>query len=278
MKHTWKVTWILILLFLASSFVGLLIIKSYVGDALPLNIEKPELEGAMSYTTIFFAIIFATVLALLLAKYKALRLWKYWYFFGVVFCLTLGFGAFIGSIALLFAIIFAYFKVFRPNIYVHNFTEVFIYGGLIAYFAESFTVFSAAVLLILISIYDYVAVNKIKHMISLVKFQSQSKTFAGLLVPYQRMKKGKSKIVCRLKKAETAILGGGDIGFPLLFSSAVMIEFGILYGFLVSIFCALSLLFLFYKAEKNKFYPAMPFLTVGCFIGYLVVRGLISVV
>ena len=33
------------------------------------------------------------------------------------------------------------------------------------------------------------------------------------------------------KKVETAILGGGDIGFPLLFSSAVMMETNLFYGF-----------------------------------------------
>ena len=274
MKHTWNVTLLLIFLFLISNLIGLFIVKSYVGNELPLNIEKPNLEGYTSFIVLFIAVIIATCIALILAKYKFINLWRYWYLFGVILCLTIAFGAFIGStIALIFAIILGILKVFKNNFYIHNLTEVFVYGGLISFFAESFNVVTASALLILISIYDWVAVNKIKHMVTLAKNQSDAKIFAGLCVPYHKGKKIVGKNIKLVKKkVETAILGGGDIGFPLLFSSAVMMETNLFYGFLVSIFGAISLLYLFYKAEKNKFYPAMPFLTVGCFVGYFVVR------
>ena len=48
--------------------------------------------------------------------------------------------------------------------------------------------FAVFVLLILISVYDFIAVFKIKHMITLAKFQTKSKVFAGLFVPYRREK------------------------------------------------------------------------------------------
>jgi len=34
----------------------------------------------------------------------------------------------------------------------------------------------------------------------------------------------------------------------------------------------LALFSLFMYAKKNKFYPAMPFLTAGCFIGFLIAK------
>lgn len=39
---------------------------------------------------------------------------------------------------------------------------------------------------------------------------------------------------------------------------------------IIPLFAAAALTFLFIKAEKKKFYPAMPVLTLGCFIGYLI--------
>ena len=100
-----------------------------------------------------------------------------------------------------------------------------------------------------------VAVWKTKHMISFAKFQTKLKIFAGLIIPYQ--------------KNRMAILGGGDVGFPILFT-AVAYKFIGSKALFIPIFSSLSLFFLLYKGKKKKFYPAMPFLTIGCFIGLII--------
>ena len=138
-----------------------------------------------------------------------------------------------------------------------NFTELFVYSGIAAIFAPIMNVFAASILLILISIYDAIAVWKTKHMIKMAKFQAKTKMFAGLVVPYAKGKK-------------QAILGGGDIGFTLLFSGVVLYNVGFLNALIVSLFTTISLFVLLYKSKKNKFYPAMPYLSVGCFIGYFI--------
>ena len=40
---------------------------------------------------------------------------------------------------------------------------------------------------------------------------------------------------------------------------------------IIPVFVSLALLFLLLKGQQNKFYPAMPVLSLGCFIGYLAV-------
>jgi len=185
--------------------------------------------------------------------------------------LTFAFGAFLpGVIAFILAVLLAAYKIFRPNIYIHNLTEMFIYGGIAAIFVPVLNVASAAVLLILISIYDAYAVWKSKHMIKLAKFQTQSKVFAGLFIPYMKKTKTKPKAakIVKQKKIKTAILGGGDIAFPLLFAGAVLKTTPFLTTLIIPVAVTTSLLFLFLKSEKGKFYPAMPFLSVGCFVGY----------
>jgi hypothetical protein len=37
---------------------------------------------------------------------------------------------------------------------------------------------------------------------------------------------------------------------------------------IIPLFAGLALLYLLVKAEKDKFYPAMPFLSIGCLAGY----------
>ncbi|MEK6808867.1 MAG: presenilin family intramembrane aspartyl protease, partial [Nanoarchaeota archaeon] len=172
---------------------------------------------------------------------------------------------------------------------IHNFTEVFIYTGITILILPFLNLFSGLMLLAFISIYDMIAVWKSKHMIKLAKFQTKSKLFAGLLLTYPTKKRytkiiGKPNEYAQKKKVEggkTAILGGGDIAFPLMFSSAVMEHLIIVDGLqkqlafiqsiIVSVFVTIALIILLIKSEKGKFYPAMPFLSIGCLIGYLVV-------
>ncbi len=259
MKHGLYVTLWLVMFFVIAQLVGVLVVSKYLAvEELPYGIERPEIEEETSYIPIAIAIIIATGLALLIMKLGVLKLWKAWFFLGAVITMLIAFGAFVSqSIALVLAAVLAVFKVFKPNVYVHNFTELFIYSGIAGLFVPLMGLLAIFILLILISIYDMVAVWKTKHMISLAKFQSKAKVFAGLMIPYDKGKK-------------TAILGGGDIGFPMLFVGVVLKSTGVLDAFLVILFAAIALLLLFFYSKKNKFYPAMPYLTVGCFAGYLV--------
>lgn len=303
MKHSLKITIFLVILFLAAQIVGLEAVRrsidveqyqatgnvSYV--ALAGNISRPDIGPTFSVLWILVAVIIGTLLVLLLIRYRQRNIWKTWFFLSVVITLTFAFDAFIGNgyIALLIAIALAIWKVYRGGILIHNVTEIFIYGGLAVIFVPVMNIWAGIILLILISLYDMYAVWKSKHMITLAKFQSKNDVFAGLLIPYkmpkpQKMlksektaKKTAKKVV--EKKVRTAILGGGDIGFPLIFTGIVMtdliIKFGMATGFLMSLIitagATAALFLLFYFAKKDKFYPAMPFISAGCFIGYGVI-------
>lgn len=260
MKYALKVTAILVLLFLLAQLIGLFVTNKYVGvkgeyegQKLPYDIERPEFEERTSFIPIFTIILLSTALAFLLAKFRAEKLWKLWFFISVWFCLMIALAVFVSENAAFFlAFVFALFKVFKRNIIVHNLTELFVYGGLAAIFVPILNIISISILLILISAYDMIAVWKTKHMIRLAKFQTRLKLFAGLLIPYEKNK--------------AAVLGGGDIGFPLIFAGVVMMNVG-LKALVIPLATSLALFVLLVKTQKNKFYPAMPFLTIGCFLG-----------
>ncbi len=279
MKHNLSITFILALLFLSSHFVGLAIINKYlpktlatgevVEKALPLNIERPEIEAETSFVPIFFIILISTILALILIKFQLFGLWKFWFFISILLTLIIAFSAFVSQIyAVIIAFILALLKLFKRNIIINNLVEIFVYGGLAAIFVPIFNIFSISILLILISIYDAYSVFKSKHMIKLAKFQEKTKIFAGLNIPY-KVKEGKKQI------STTAILGGGDIGFTLFFSGVILKEFNLISALIVSFTAMLALLVLLFYGKKGKFYPAMPVLSLGCFIGFLIVKFVI---
>ena len=289
MKHVFKVTLFLVVLFLLTQIVGLIITSRYVDvgqtietgeltwKALPsiggFDIDRPDIEPGKSFLYILGAIVIGTVLILLLIRWKRLNLWKLWFFVAVVLCLHVAFSAFIpANYSIFLALILGIIKVYRPNIFVHNFTEMFIYSGLAVIFVPIMNLFAAFALMILLSLYDMYAVWKSKHMIHMAKFQTKSGVFAGLLMPYKAILpkvKGKKKV--KKMGIRTAILGGGDIGFPLIFAGVVFKSVGLAKAMIIPPFAATALLLLLLLGKKNRFYPAMPFISAGCFIGYLVI-------
>lgn len=295
MKHTFQVTLILVLLFFFAQLIGLAIINEYIDHkttaetgqvtftALPYGLERPELEKESSFILyLVFAIVFGTIVVLVLAKLRKPVIWKIWFLFAIVLTMSLAFGAFIHPIpAFILAFILGLWKIIKPNPYIHNITELFIYGGLAAIFVPIavFTVPTAFIVLLLISVYDMYAVWKSKHMITLANFQTQSNVFAGLSIPYKREPAPKKDYKIVKGKVKIAVLGGGDIGFPLMFAGAVMKDLMLqttpLISFfkvmIIPVFVSIALYILLTKGKTDRFYPAMPFLSLGCLAGYLVI-------
>src|SRR3989338_2875665 len=294
MKHTLWMTALLLGMFSLAQFLGLALVYQYIdweqsaaaGETvfkeLPFG-ERPPLQEETSFLPFALVILIGTGLLLLLIRFKLFWLWKGWFFLAVVVALTMALGAFLKqALAAVIALLLGAWKVFRPNVFVHNFTELFIYGGLAVIFVPLFSLLSVSILLVLIALYDAYAVWKSKHMVTLAKSQARAHMFAGLLQPYQLKKVGREKGRAGMEKEKgkaqrlgvkvrTSILGGGDIGFPLIFAGVIMKELGLWQGFLIPLFAALGLAYLLWRSEDKKFYPAMPFIGAGCFVGLGVV-------
>ena len=286
------------------------VVERTINNTIPYGMEPPSgIEPQVSVVSIVIAIIIATFLFFILTRLKASFLIKAWFFFVVlmtssisinalfwlmnpswdrVLTMDLGYPLTIVSIlALAIAFILTFYKIVRRNFIVHNFTELLIYPGLAAIFVPILNVTWIIVLLLLISVYDMYAVWKSKHMVKLAKYQIQNlKIFTGFFVPYltneslatlRKIKKIKDIKLNEVKektkdiKVSLAILGGGDIAFPLIFAGVILRAFSFLEAVIVAFAATLSLLFLFIIAKKEKFYPAMPFITAGCLIGYMII-------
>jgi presenilin-like A22 family membrane protease len=307
MKHTLPVTLILISVFIASQLLGLGLIAA--GTTTTVDEEgnvvvahedtalgpRPETRGFASFTYLVVGIAVGTIVLLILIKFNLLRVWKLWFFLAVWLAMTVSLGGLMHAyVAAGVALALAVWKIFRPNVIVHNLTEVLVYSGIALLVVPILDLFYMSLLLVVIAVYDAYAVWKSKHMVAMAKFQTESKLFAGLLVPYTREAAKAQKTTKIVKTTRTtqpmvqesqggrnAILGGGDIAFPMLYTGVVMdsllqsglsrmAAFG--YSLIVVAATATALFLLFYYAKKDRFYPAMPFLAAGCFAGYGILR------
>ena len=303
MKHSLHITLIIIALFIMTQLVGLLTVNKHIkvevteaGETVilhpdtmlgePLKVE--EQQKSFSFIYISIGVLIGTLLVLLFIKFNVQSIWKYWFLLAVISTLAVSFGVYVSYlIAGIAAVILGWWKVFKPNVWVHNFTEIFVYTGITIIFLPILNLTSVIILLLIISLYDMFAVWKSKHMIKMALFQTKAKVFAGLLIPYTRSggmaaaagKEGKKKLGKVIVRQETksAVLGGGDIAFPLLFSSTVMEhliknvgvvkETALGFSAIITATTTLALFLLLYFAKEDRFYPAMPFVTAGCLAG-----------
>ena len=304
MKHPLTTTMLLVALFVVAQIVGLVLVNLSI-VSVGVNVEtgqtelvhdttaigdRPDFTGWQSFLYLVFGVAVGTALLLLLIRFRKIKLWKAWFLLAVFLAQAVAFGVFLPEVtALAFALALALWKVFRPNPWIHNLTEVFLYAGIAVLLVPILDVPWSLVLLLAISIYDAWAVWRSKHMVTLAEFQKGSQVFAGLMVPkpatkhaVKRPMKKAAKDVKALPQptqATSAILGGGDIAFPLIFTGTVM-EGLMLVGasrvaalseaLLVTLGATIALAVLFILAKKNHYYPAMPFLTIGCLLGWLV--------
>jgi len=300
MKHTSKIILILLSMFFLTQLIGIAVVNTYSPEIrqvttesgeiinittynLPYGLDPPQdIEPKVSLFTIIGALFFAIILMLLLMRIKAEIFIRFWFFFVVVLALGITFNAAFMSfesssiIALALALPLAFIKIFKRHIVVHNLTELLVYPGIAAIFVSILNVWTVVVLLILISIYDMYAVWHTGFMQKMAQYQIQKvKVFSGFFIPYlgkrqrQNLKKikiSKAKTKAKKIKVNVAILGGGDVIFPIILAGVVLRALGLFQALLIAIGATLALAYLFYKSEKGKFYPAMPFITIGCFI------------
>jgi presenilin-like A22 family membrane protease len=292
MKHSIPVTSLLVILFVIAQVIGLTLLFLNIQDVKVIDGkitvqheatvlgERPQSEGGHSLLFLLTGVALGTVLVLLLIKYKIFGLWKLWFLVAVWFSASIALGVLIpGTIALIICLGLSIWKVYFPNPWIHNLTEVFMYAGLAVLLVPIFSLGWMLLLLLIISVYDMIAVWYSKHMIVMAKAQTESKLFAGLYIPKNsKMPAPRAPGTSGTAKGtSSAILGGGDIAFPLLFSGVAMDWLlidgasrlsALLLVQIITITTAASLLLLFIYAKKDKFYPAMPFLSLGAVLGF----------
>ncbi len=258
------------LLFLVAQFLGL-----WVGWRLFQIAEIREVIEQQSYSwwqfLIFF--LFGTAVVLLFIKFVKSKIVFGGFFYILVFLgCSMFFDAFgLGLIGLGLALVVVLLRRFLPSVLTHNLAIILTICGMGAYFGLSFGPWEIIIILVLLSIYDFIAVFKTKHMVKMFRKMAEKGAVFAIIAPnkWRGFLVGLAKVQ---PGAEFIYLGTGDLVFPIIFAvsalrngllSSVLIIIGALLG-------VLSINFYFYFKKEKKAFPALPPITVGCVIGYLV--------
>lgn len=298
MKHNLKVTLILLIMFVVTQFIGLYVVNHYCiqDNQLPYGMETPEAEKELDFYTSFLpsiiiAFVFAIVLLILLTKFNLNFVLKIWFFAVILIAIGIFFNTFFPNeqyfpfFALIFALPLAIIKIFKRDFLIHNLTELVIYPSIASVFVPLLNFWTVIIILFLISLYDMWAVWHSGVMQKMAKYQiNELKVFSGFFVPYiskktrmELKKDPNSKSNNKKIRVNMAILGGGDVVFPIITSGVVLRQFGFAPALLAIAGATLGLSYLLFFAEKKKFYPAMPFITGGILLGLFIawISGLI---
>lgn len=158
-----------------------------------------------------------------------------------------------------------------PSVLTHNLAIVLAISGISSYIGLSFSPLQIIIMLIILSIYDFIAVFKTKHMIVMFKKMMENGANLAIIVPNRLV-----GFLAGMDKAKPnddfIFLGTGDLVFPIIFAvsalrisllSSIMIIGGALLGVM-----AINVYFMI-KKERRAF-PALPPITIGSVLGYLI--------
>lgn len=174
-------------------------------------------------------------------------------------------------LALLIMGAIVFWRIKKPSIFNHNLCMVLALAGIGGIFSLSVSSETVVLLLVLFSVYDFVAVYKTKHMQRMASEMARHDAILALVIP-SRTRDFKTSLTGKGVKKRSFVLGGGDIAFPLLLAGSLVRE-GLFFSSLVAVFSLFGLFFSFYIFYKKGFksaMPALPPIALFSLIGYLI--------
>jgi len=239
-------------------------------------------------TAYFFGVVVVMGLILFIIPLSKLR-----WIFRTLFTLMFAWGVFIvialilpPAVAYTVAIIAGITWLFWDRIWLHDLLLLITLSGAGSVFGFLFSPWTFMIFMLVIAVYDAVAV-RFGFMVWMADKLSESATLPAFIFPKQ-IRDWKLNLqnvrVGDLKKKESdkreyAILGGGDIGFPLMLAVSVFFEAGLVSAVLVGAFALMGLMSAFLIQLlwlKGKPMPALPPIAFLSLIGFLIASLFLS--
>ena len=233
----------------------------------------------------FFSAVLVIGLVLFLIPVSKLKwvfrtLFVFLYAWGVFIVLTLTFQSQVIIIAVLsIAAGIAWFL--RPSVWLQNILMLLALVGVGSVFGVLLTPWPIMIFLLVVAVYDFLAV-RFGYMMWMANKLSKSDSLPAFIIPKtksnwnQNLKDSGSQTIIEGKASERnySILGGGDIGFPLILMVSVLSNYGFLSSVIVAAFSLVGLISAFVIQSlflKGKPMPALPPISVASLIGLLII-------
>ena len=253
-------------------------------DASGTVTETPVYSSLGPILIYFFSVVVILGIVLFLIPISALkivlRILFAFLFCWAVFIILVLWLPFVASILIAAAVGLSW--IFFPRIWLQNAVMILAMVGVGSVFGRLISPWTAMILLLALSVYDFLAV-RFGYMIWMANKLSDSNTLPAFFIPKSTSdwkNSMKTPEVTQIVKENSeertySILGGGDIGFPLLLVSSVYFANGFNNALLISIFSLLGLISAYWiqaKFLKGKAMPALPPIAVVSLIGLLIIH------
>ncbi|MEF8847335.1 MAG: presenilin family intramembrane aspartyl protease [Candidatus Paceibacterota bacterium] len=272
LKHPKKIFAWEALLFLVTLSLGVL--NSYrINQVIDFSLVKAG-QSDLLHLAVYFVVGTAVLAGLSSSDFKRTR----GVVFKVLFLLAVGTGTllllqfwfhFYISLLIVLALIILW-TIFH-SVAIHNVFVVLGIAGAGSWLGLSFTPQLVIVLLVIFSIYDFIAVYKTKHMVKMAKAMVESNAIVGLIIPSNL--KDFSRDISQVQPGgKFLIVGGGDIVFPLILCTS-FVPISMFKALIMVLFSLIGLGFSFWVFASQKIkkpIPALPPITLGAIMGYLI--------
>jgi presenilin-like A22 family membrane protease len=202
----------------------------------------------------------------------------------ILFALLFTWGVFIGlaffvivPIAVSIAVAGGTLWWFRPKIWFHDMLLLITLAGVGSVFGVVFSPWTALAFMAVLSIYDILAV-RLGYMMWMVNRLLESETIPAFIFPKNLSEWNADlrhvSLAGESGEREFSVLGGGDIGFPLLLMVSVFFAGGLADAVIVAAFSLLGLLGAYGMQQlflKGKPVPALPPISLASLAGFLLV-------
>jgi len=229
-------------------------------------------ETSSSIFGFLTAFIMATLFLILLLKFfKTSSMFKLLMIFLIFIGAEAVFSTFLfEELAILLAVEVVLLRFLWPNVFTQNLSMILALAGIGSVLGLMLSIPAILTILVVLSIYDFVAVYKTKHMLTL---------FKGLLgrgVPFSLIIPTKSgHLDTPVKKAtsgtgEFMLLGTGDVAFPLIFAvSALRVSLLSSLAVFLGGLCGLFIVHLLLVKTRRPL-PALPPMALCTIVAYFV--------
>ncbi|MBI4250679.1 hypothetical protein HY622_03765 [Candidatus Uhrbacteria bacterium] len=241
----------------------------------PVGLQVPLRDTGVQAVLQFLALFFAATIAILLLSY----LHRGKILFQIVFLAAVFFGlfrlflvVFPLSLALVVSAIFLAAFLLLPAVWVHDLVVIAAAVGIGSVFGLQFHWLFAALLLLVLSLYDIIAVYVTKHMIPLAHALIERQASFVLFVP-DRMRDFRARISQVQPGSGFLIIGGGDVVLPMILTTSlvrvsILASIAAVCGMLIGVVMNHLLI-----VTRRQPIPALPLMVIGAVVGALAAIG-----
>lgn len=172
--------------------------------------------------------------------------------------------------ALIFSLSLVSLYVIWPRVWFHNLILILTLPGIAALLGASLSPWTAVLILIVMSVYDYVAVYKTRHMVRMAKAMISGRAIFAMIFP-ERWQGFKSHLDEAHPGEGFMMLGTGDFVFPLIMVASAYaispVAAWIVFSFVLIGLLLMHLIFVSQKIRRPM--PALPPLAAFAILGFL---------